>query len=553
MKHKQSAPNKSAPVLSVEEFVDELSTGYILIELNPKYLPLKRSVCPFIQKFMQFMQHTIACETTLCYHLHGYNNFTIKISPHVNTQTTQNLSSTEVFEQKLSVLQKAFSELDLSKAKNDTKWLIREIRKLGYNISDLFTAAIYTPNDAIRANEIKTRSMGDIKPDAPTMSESKSLKNRTLFNFAATTSTLSLLLDIKQHPLNIKYPDNIQEAQIKRITLPDTSTITYISDPYIRGYGVYSNLTLPFSEMNYSYNLLHLYEHLMTGSWNLLNKANITVFNGCTYPNGLCYVFTNHNFIDSARMFLVADLLFRIKSRNENFWNKPENRTIFEREIERTISETRHERTLSSPGRSDCTAFDFNYNIPVLTYWSRLPFNYLVIGSDSLEALMIKHDMISKEIEKYPTAKLTDQDKPKIRNIKHFPAEVIKIKQNEHRSYSILSVEEEILKTIMLENKRSNESFNEFKHRKHSMKDIYECSLLGYDNAIVFHEIIMDEETRSRTPTSILHPFLFCNRLFTEDEEKELFSRTVFPTTLEDIASKSIDTFDINLNNLDLI
>ena len=553
MKRKQSASNTTAPTLTVEEFVDDLSTGYLLIELNTKYLPLKRAACPFIQKFMQFLQHTIACESSLCYHLHGYNNFTIKISPHVNTRTTQNLPSIKVFEQKLSVLQDTFSKLDLSKAKNDTKWLIREIRKLGYNISDLFTVAIYTPNDAVRASEIKVRCMTDIRPNAPSTKGRKTPEKHTLFNFAATEYTLSSMLDIKQHPINIKYPDNIQEAQIKRITLKDSSTITYISDPYIRGYGVYSNLTLPFSEMNYSHNLLHLYEHLMTGSWEMLNKANVTLFNGCTYPNGLCYVFTNHNTLNSTRIFLVADILYRIKSRSDNFWNKLEYRAAFEREIERTISETRHERTLGSPGRSDCSAFDFNYNIPVLTYWSRLPFNYLVIGPDSLEALMIKHDMISKEMEKYPTATLEDKDKPKIRNIKHYPAEVIKLKQNEHVTYSIMHVDTNILKSIMLENKRSNESFSDFKDRKHSMRDIYECSLLGYDNALVFHEIIMNEETRSRTQTSILHPFLFCNRLFTEDEEKELFSKTVFPITLEDIASKSIDTFDINLNNLDLI
>ena len=534
--------SKTAPAKCkfIEEFENGISESFLLIEINKKYLPLKRGVVNLIKKFLVYLIHVIRIDTPLNYHQCGLYKNSIKILPHINTTDKMNMITYDILESKMETLLTAFHNLDFSKAKRDTKWLIRSLRRLGYNISDLFTVAIFTDTNAREANLLIENN-----PDTDRHTFSKTPPHMS-------TSTISSQLRVPTKVIALTYPDNIVEPEIKRVRLADNSTITYISDPYILDYGVFHNLTTTFDEYNFAYNMLHVYEHIMCLSWDALSKEDMVKCNGATYPNAIAYVFTIHTSLKSYKMYLISDLLHRIKSRKQSFWDKPEMNRLFQREIERTISETRNERSLAIFGRSDCTAFDFEYNKEVFTYWSRKPFDMLCIGPAPLNELMIRHDKINKEIQSHPRYDKS-QKIPKWRHFDRLPLEPLRMREH-FMPYVVMKLDKGTIKQILSTNRRSEDTGKDLAaNKKRTLMDLYEGGRIGYDNCVIWKDYIDNDKPIPRSETTILQPLLFCNRLFGDTEIKEIFDKIIFPVRLTNMEDKKIDVFDLELNELDLI
>jgi hypothetical protein len=129
------------------------------------------------------------------------------------------------------------------------------------------------------------------------------------------------------------------EPKLRQTILKDGSKLKEIVDPFVNDYGVYINLSVPFSEMDYGYNYLHFYEHMMTYAWKNESQQNMLELNGATTCHGLCYVYNIHSNQDSMEQYLKSYLEFHMKTRNDEYWNN-ELLEGLKRELERTMSET---------------------------------------------------------------------------------------------------------------------------------------------------------------------------------------------------------------------
>lgn len=297
-------------------------------------------------------------------------------------------------------------------------------------------------------------------------------------------------------PLEFNFPD-IEYPKIKRHKLTDDSIVTLYEDPYFNDYGVFVNLAIPFNEMGMSYNGLHIYEHLMTKGWSDLSVNDQLMANGVTYPNGICLVYnilaTEKAFIECAN----ATFKFVFETRDHEFWqSKISNDALLE--TCRTISETRTERTLASMGRSDYKAYNNDYNREIFEYWSNKPFTILLtfpkgtkrFDPTTLEQLVREHPL--RPIER-----------PKNIQLKYYPLEVMMVKQN-MKLYILKTTIEQIKKALMKPSMKTKMYFG---------VDCY----LGQDKSE--HEMDENENDLSYL-NSVLHPLLYLNRYFTDDELK---------------------------------
>ena len=177
---------------------------------------------------------------------------------------------------------------------------------------------------------------------------------------------------------------SIIDAQIKRYRLTDGSYISVYYDPYlIDEYAIICNLSKPFSEMNYQYNTLHLYEHLMTYAWKGHDRGHEVYVNGLTVVNGISNVFAILDSTDALMTYLQNFISFTLAARDRNFWIK--NKEMVQTETLRTLSETRMSRSFSVPSRSDPVAYDCNYNTDIFCKWSNDPFDILLISNTPIK------------------------------------------------------------------------------------------------------------------------------------------------------------------------
>ena len=152
-------------------------------------------------------------------------------------------------------------------------------------------------------------------------------------------------------------------------------TLKEIVDPLIQDYGLYINLSVPFSDMNYGYNYLHYYEHMMTYAWKKITNEHVLELNGGTTCNALCYLYNIHENIDSLHLFLEEYINFHLKSRDKKFWNE-ELMNGLKTELERTTSETLLEKSMTQMAKRDPVSID-KYNSEVLVYYSNKPFEII--------------------------------------------------------------------------------------------------------------------------------------------------------------------------------
>lgn len=146
--------------------------------------------------------------------------------------------------------------------------------------------------------------------------------------------------------LNFNLTDNV--PKIRQI-IKNNSAHVYrnICDRFISDYGLYINLSKPFSVFNLGYNYLHVYEHLMTYAWKGLPKDQMKQLNGFTTINGNCAIYV----VLSSKKALELYLNNYLKFCKEIILTK--NWPGLECEMNRTISETLNEKSLTSFGRTD--------------------------------------------------------------------------------------------------------------------------------------------------------------------------------------------------------
>lgn len=177
---------------------------------------------------------------------------------------------------------------------------------------------------------------------------------------------------------------SIINAQINRYRLTDGSYVSVYYDPYlIDEYTVVCNLSKPFSEMNYQYNTLHLYEHFMTYAWKGNDRSHEVYVNGLTVVNGISNVFAILDSPATLMDYFNKFISFNLSARDKNFWLK--NKEMVRTETIRTLSETRASRNFSLPSRSDPAAYDCNYNLDIFCKWSNDPFDILLITNTPLK------------------------------------------------------------------------------------------------------------------------------------------------------------------------
>jgi hypothetical protein len=220
----------------------------------------------------------------------------------------------------------------------------------------------------------------------------------TLSTVSPNSDTEPIVKDIKIRKPTLSY------QTIEKHIFSDGSIIRYLRDPYLENYGIFQNLSINFDEMGMGYNCLHLYEHLTTKCWKNLSNTDIVEFNGSTYPVGLCFIYTIHSTESSLKKYASALIQFSVNSRDEDFWSNIMTDDI-KLETLRTISETRSEKTLASMGRSDHSAYDFNYNTKIFEYWSNKPFDILIATPNT--EFEVKYDAIESFISQHKLRQLS--------------------------------------------------------------------------------------------------------------------------------------------------
>lgn len=190
---------------------------------------------------------------------------------------------------------------------------------------------------------------------------------------------------------------------IREITMIDGTVIRSIVDPYMKGYGFFVDLSVPFSDMNFGWNYLHMYEHLMTHAWKGLSERDREDMNGSTMLHGVCYVYTTHHTMDSMMDYFKNYIKFHLESRHKKKWESL--REGIELETQRTISETRDERSMVSIGRSDPSSYSFGYDTEVFRYYSSRPFSMLFVSNTEIdlnecrklyESMMRPHEPVAR-------------------------------------------------------------------------------------------------------------------------------------------------------------
>lgn len=236
--------------------------------------------------------------------------------------------------------------------------------------------------------------------------------------------------------------DGLQLVKYKIIRLKDGSTIRQLIDPYMKWYGIYCDYSKTFDEYNYMYNGLHVYEHYIANCWDDMNENNIVTFNGGTYSNGLMYIFTVVNNIETLKERFKRYVEFHIKSSDSSFIKQSK---ILERETIRTISEGYKMRNLTRLARTAQQGFNINYSTDVFAYWSSQPMNILLITNKEIN---INVDKINKFYMKYHK----DVTKPQQQKFDYFPREVYHMMTIENKHIYKKSTDK-IIKKIFGKNK----------------------------------------------------------------------------------------------------
>lgn len=221
---------------------------------------------------------------------------------------------------------------------------------------------------------------------------------------------------------------NKYSIKVRQTKLNDGTTLKEIVDPLVNDFGLYINLSVPFSDMDYGYNYLHYYEHIMTYAWKNLSQHNLLELNGGTTCNAICYVYNIHSDKKSMEEYLKKYIEFHLDSRKESFWNS-DIVSGLKMELERTTSETLLEKSLTQMAKTDPYS-QHEYNTKIFHHYSNKPFEIIVYSPQETNAKKICKVLFDKrEIE---TTKTT----PSKIKFNYYPIHVLRDKRD--RNYLIL-------------------------------------------------------------------------------------------------------------------
>ena len=206
------------------------------------------------------------------------------------------------------------------------------------------------------------------------------------FNFIQLTYFISETEDSEliSMPIELKLPKipnfEIKEHYYKK---GNFRHLEYI-DPLLLDYGLYIGLSKPFSEMGYSYNALHIYEHMMVTGWKKLDSANVKDMNGATISTGLCYLYNIHSTKKSLKKYAREYVKFHQLSKTRKFWEKDLHDDL-KRETIRTYSETQTAKGLKEFARTDNSIYsDMIYNIEPFIKFSEDEYTILTVSPEPI-------------------------------------------------------------------------------------------------------------------------------------------------------------------------
>ena len=219
------------------------------------------------------------------------------------------------------------------------------------------------------------------------------------------------------------------EPKLRQTILKDGSKLKEIVDPFVNDYGVYINLSVPFNDMDYGYNYLHYYEHMMTYAWKTISQQDMLEMNGATTCHALCYVYNIHSTRESFETYLKSYLEFHMKSRSNSFWTN-ELLDGMNMELERTMSETLLDKSYANMAKTDPKS-QHQYNSKILEYYSNKPFEIIVYCPCETDAKKISETIV--------TSNITNVKSPNKLKFNYYPLHVCRDKTN--RKYLILQKE----------------------------------------------------------------------------------------------------------------
>lgn len=204
------------------------------------------------------------------------------------------------------------------------------------------------------------------------------------FNFLQLTYSLDDGAELIYEPIELRLPD-IENFKINETKYPSGNFrhIEYI-DPLLNDYGLYVGLCKPFNEMGYSYNALHIYEHMMTLGWNKLNQKDLIELNGATFPTGMCYLYNIHKTKKSLKSFTREYVNYHCKTKNPKYW-KENLLDDLKRETIRTYSETQDIKSLKDFARTDPSVYEnMIYDIKPFVKYSNEEFTILTVSPEKI-------------------------------------------------------------------------------------------------------------------------------------------------------------------------
>ena len=171
------------------------------------------------------------------------------------------------------------------------------------------------------------------------------------------------------------------ENGIERVELIRKNGVIQLITPYEKEAMVIFDYSRPFSDMAFSYNSLHFFEHIMCSPWvDIKGKSGLITMNGFTTDTGLCYIYSIVNDSKTLQKYYNAEVEFIEYVRKNGV---PEN--VMRRESARTISETKNEPYLICFARNTGRCFDGEYSSKIIEYWINKPIKCLVISPWRIE------------------------------------------------------------------------------------------------------------------------------------------------------------------------
>jgi hypothetical protein len=313
----------------------------LLIRPKSDYLPYKEVIKPV----MKIINYLLGLKTSLNYNTLPIINNSIVIPIIRYTADEVEKDTISLIQSKIEELIDYFKTFNYNFLSNERKWHFRALEiKTKTNISSIFSLNVVSDDEFI---------------NSASFWESR----------------------------DIEFPPFPEDYKIKTKfeTFDESCKIVQIIDPLISENGIFYDISIPFEELNFGHNLLHIYEHLQTKAWEGLEETDLIDYNGRTLPTGISLIYTTHKSMKSLKLYLNALLTFIYKQRNQDFWNSDKMKEYILLETKRTISETRKDRSLSCLGRSNVCAYSNNYKTEVFHYWANKPFNILLIASEEIE------------------------------------------------------------------------------------------------------------------------------------------------------------------------